>query len=59
MYNVMSQNGTVAYGMLELVVDTRSDIQTLPINCAPGSSCLVIEDFSVWLLNSKKQLVES
>lgn len=59
MYNIMSQNGIVSYGTYELVVDTRNDIQTLPANCAPGSSCLVIEDFSIWLLNSKKQWVES
>jgi hypothetical protein len=59
MYSFMAQNGIVSYGIIEVVVDFRSDIATLPKDCAPGSSCIVLEDFSIWLFNSKKQWIES
>lgn len=43
-----------------LQADTRSDIETLPV--APevglGSDCIVIEDSSVWLLNSQNEWKE-
>lgn len=59
MFSFMSQNGSTVYGMVELVADSRSDVLTLPTDCAPGSSCLILEDFSIWMMNSKKQWVES
>ena len=41
---------------MELVCDTEADVETLPtVNCAAGSSCLVIETSNVYILNSKKE----
>ena len=46
------QNGDVPYGIYELALDKRDDIKDIPKNCAPGSSCIVIEDSSIWMLGS-------
>ena len=42
---------TTAY-VVEVVADYISDIETLPTNWAPGSSCIVTEDGSVWMLGN-------
>ena len=46
--------------LTSLQADTRADIETLPIapEVALGSDCLVIEDSSVWLLNSENKWKE-
>ena len=49
MINYTSQNGDVQYNIVELIADTSADIVDLPKNCAPGSTCLVIEDSSVYM----------
>lgn len=54
MYATITTSGkTMAY-VMEFVVDNLSDIDTLPIypDCAPGSSCLVLENSSVWMLGT-------
>ena len=48
----ITQNGDTVYGIYEFAVDKRSDIKDIPKQCAPGSSCIVIEDSSVWMLGS-------
>lgn len=58
MINVTSTSGHVTYGLKEFIVDTRSEIDSLPIDSVPGSSCLVLEDFSIWLMNSNNQWIE-
>ena len=55
MYNIKQQGDTVQNGIIEYVADTRDDIKTLPANLGQqGSTCLVIEDSSVWILDSDK-----
>ena len=34
----------------DLIADLLSDVETLPTFYAPGSTCLVLEDFSVYIL---------
>ena len=48
----VTQNGDTNYGIYELVLDKVKDIKDIPKVCAPGSSCIVIEDSSIWLLGS-------
>lgn len=38
----------------DIVADSLSDINTLPTDSAPGSTCLVLEDSSVWVLGSDR-----
>jgi len=37
-----------------LVADTIADVDELPTDFAPGSTCLVIEDSSLWILGNDK-----
>lgn len=47
-------------GVVEIMADERSDIDNLPdtSEVSMGSNCLVIEDGSVWILNSEDEWVE-
>lgn len=56
MYSIKQQGDTVQNGIMEFVADTRSDIDIIPAdNWEMGSTCLVIEDSSVWILGSDKK----
>ena len=55
MYNIKQQGDTVQNGIVEFVADTRADIDTISTNWEMGSTCLIIEDSSVWILGSDKQ----
>lgn len=57
MYNYMAQGGDVSYNIVEFSADSRSDVDTLP-KCAAGSTCIVIEDSSVWMINSEGIWIE-
>lgn len=54
MYNIKQQGDTVQNGVIEAVADHRTDIQELPRKWNVGSTCLVIEDSSVWILGNDK-----
>ena len=54
MYNIKQQGDTVQNGIMEAMADTRADIETLPTKWLAGSTCLVIEDSSVWILGNEK-----
>lgn len=58
MYSYMYQGEAISHRIVQFTADTRSDIDTLPTDCEQGSTCLVIEDSSVWMLNSQKVWVE-
>lgn len=57
-YRITTQGNTVQYGVYEIVCDTLADRQELPSgeNCdwSPGSSCIVLENSSVWVLGTDK-----
>lgn len=56
MYNIKQQGDTVQNGIIEFVADTRADIDNVPTDIGQmGSTCLVIEDSSVWILDSDKK----
>lgn len=49
------QTGTkITPGLVELVVDTKNDLISVPNHYAPGSTCIVIEDSDVYMLNHEK-----
>lgn len=54
MYGIKQQGDTVQNGVIEAVADNLADIQTLPTKWSIGSTCLVIEDSSVWILGSDR-----
>lgn len=54
MIKITAQRGEVEAYVIEFVVDTRSDIQDLAIKypkSAAGSTCICVEDSSVWMLS--------
>lgn len=55
MYGIKQQGDTVQNGIMEFVADTRADIDQIPTKWGMGSTCLVIEDSSVWILGSDKK----
>ena len=52
MYSIKQQGDTVQTYVIEAVADTRADIASLPTTWAVGSTCLVIEDSSVWIIGN-------
>lgn len=58
MYNITRQGDTDQYDMMSYMADLRSDIETLPTDCAAGSTCIVIEDSSVWMLGTNRVWTE-
>ena len=59
-YNVVKQSGVTPGYIMSFQVNTRDEIEDLPIppDAMPGSDCIVIEDASVWLLNSEGEWKE-
>lgn len=53
MIKIVAQNGQVAYDVYEYVVDTYSDIETIPARAGAGSSALVIDSSLVYMKNNK------
>lgn len=53
-YTIIQQSDTVTTYLMEAVVDNRSDIAELPTSWLSGSSCLCLEDSSVWMLSNEK-----
>ena len=54
MYKVIANGEDVQQTVVEIIADTRSDINTIPKTYSAGSSCIVIEDSSVWMLGNDK-----
>ena len=53
-YSIIQQGDTVDTYIMEVMVDSKADIDTLPVDWKSGSSCLVLEDSSVWMLGNDK-----
>ena len=54
MYNITRQGDTDQYDLMSYMCDNRVDVETLPTDCGAGSTCIVIEDSSVWMLGTDK-----
>ena len=57
MYSITAQSGNVSSYVMEFQVDKLEDIATLPKSptCTLGSTCLCIEDSSVWALGNDNE----
>lgn len=55
MYRVTKNGDTTQSDILEITADLKSDVAELPTTCGAGSSCLVLEDSSVWVLGSDRK----
>jgi hypothetical protein len=58
MHSIIRQNDKQQYGVMEYIVDEESEVSTLPTTASPGSTCLVIETSTTYMLNNKKQWVK-
>lgn len=59
MASFVYKNGIeIQSGVVEIIADERTDMDTLSTKHAPGSSCLVTEDESIWILSPNKHWVE-
>lgn len=53
-YSIIQQGDTVETYVMSAIVDKKADVETLPLTWKSGSSCLVLEDSSVWVLGNDK-----
>ena len=51
MYNIIRQGDTDQNNILQYCCDTREDLAKLPTGDGAGSTCIVIEDFFVHMLD--------
>mgnify|MGYP001625504080 CR=1 FL=1 len=58
MYNIIKQNDNISAYVTEFVADSADDIQDLPQNVYPGSTCTVTETSDVYMLNNKREWVK-
>lgn len=54
-YKIIANGEDVQSSVVEIIVDTRADMDTLPTDYSAGSDSIVIEDSSVWMLGNDKQ----
>lgn len=55
MYRVIANGEDIQQNVVELIADLLTDIDILPTNIfGPGSTCIVIEDSSVWMLGTDR-----
>lgn len=57
-YSVIQQGDTAATYVMQVAADTLEDVANLPTSWRAGSSCICLEDSSVWMLNTKKVWVQ-
>ena len=55
MYRILKNGDTTQADILEITADNLTDISELPTTCGAGSTCLVIENSSVWVLGNDKK----
>lgn len=53
-----SNRNNASYGVNSYVADDETDIKDLPVNIQPGSTCIVTNPTSVYMLNTKKEWVK-
>lgn len=61
MYGITRENNERVYGLKQFVVDSESDIATLPTldpTLVPGSTAFVIATSNTYMLNNKRSWVK-
>lgn len=51
-YSSYQNSDNIVPYYMAFVADKITDVDNLPTNCAPGSTCTVIENSSVWMLGT-------
>jgi hypothetical protein len=51
-YRIYKNSDVTSAYVKEYIADERTDIAELPVDDAPGSSCIVLKDSSVWMLGN-------
>ena len=54
MYNITRQGNIDQYDLMSYMCDNRADIETVSTDCGAGSTYIVIEDSSIWMLGTDK-----
>lgn len=54
-YTILAYDDSKIYNLSRFLVDTASDIKSLPTDCAPGSKAIVAENGSIFLLNNNHE----
>lgn len=57
-YSIMRQNDKAQYNTVDLIADSAEDINTLPLDVNPGSTCLITSTKEVYIFNASKQWVK-
>lgn len=52
-YSSYQNSDNIVPYYMAFVADYLADVENLPIDCAPGSQCIVVEDGSLWILNNQ------
>ena len=55
MYKIIKNGDNTSSSVVQLVADQVSDVDILPKNVGVGSSCIVLENSSVWMIGNDKQ----
>ena len=53
-YRIISNGPNIQTSVVEIVVDTLADLDTVPTTFSTGSDCIVLENSSVWMLGNDK-----
>lgn len=51
-YSSYQNSDNIVPYYVALIADTEEDIPNLPTDYAPGSTCLVVENSSLWILGN-------
>lgn len=54
MFSVDMNGNNKQSSVVEIIADEASDIQNLPTEYGVGSTCVCLEDSSVWMLGNDK-----
>ena len=58
MFSVTKNSDTTQPYIVEITADTEADVAKLPTHYTPGSTCLVIAESKVYILNHNHEWVE-
>lgn len=57
MIKILSQNGKIAYGVKEYIIDKKEELNTYNFQCDMGSSVFIIETQEAYILNGKNEWI--
>lgn len=58
MIAITANSGHTAYGLKEYTIDTKADLDDLPLETPMGSIAFCIDTSSVYMLNGSRKWVE-